>query len=141
MNNNPRFAFYLVEPVRLTDALEYGVKAEEYGFDVVAACENLFWWTPGHSPVWDNFIVLTTILSRTKKIKAMTDVVDPVKRHPAVVAHMASTLDNITKGRIAVGIGAGEIANFGPLVDLVGSKPKPSARRVKEFIDVMYGVW
>ena len=107
--------FLLVEPVGLEDALEFGTKAEQNGYDAVAACENLFWWTPGQSPVWDNFVVLNSILHRTKKIKVMTDVVDPVKRHPAVVAHTVATIDNIFKGRIGLGIGAGEVANLGHL--------------------------
>ena len=136
-----RFAFYLVEPVGLHDALEYGVKAEEWGFDVVAACDNTFWWTPGQSPVWHNPTLLTTILSRTKNIKIMSSVFDPVKRHPALVAHMASTLDNIAKGRYAFGIGAGEIANYGPLVDLSGPRPHRLLTRIKEYITVIHGIW
>jgi len=129
--------------VGLQDALTYGVQAEKWGFDVVAACENLFWWTPGQSPVWDNFMVLNAIMNRTKKIKIMTDVIDPVKRHPAVVAHMVGTLDNIGKGRIqGVGIGAGEVANYGPILDLNGPrKPSEMLSRLREFIAVMKGVW
>jgi len=141
LNSNYRFAFYLVEPVGLQDALKYGVKAEEWGFDVVAACENLFWWIPEHPPVWDNFTVLTTVMNRTKNIKLLTNVIDPVKRHPAIVAHIATTLDNIAKGRIAIGIGAGEVANFGSLVDMSGPKPYRLFTRTKEFIKVMQGVW
>jgi alkanesulfonate monooxygenase SsuD/methylene tetrahydromethanopterin reductase-like flavin-dependent oxidoreductase (luciferase family) len=138
MSPRPRFAFYLVEPVGLEDALEFGSKAEQNGYDVVAACENLFWWTPGQSPVWDNFVVLNSILQRTKKIKVMTDVVDPIKRHPAIIAHTVATIDNISKGRIALGIGAGEVANFGPILDL--AKP-PSLSMIKEFIQVILGLW
>ena len=138
-----KFGFYLVEPVGLEDALKYGVEAEKWGFDVVAACENLFWWTPGQSSVWDNFTVLNAVMNRTRKIKIMTDVIDPVKRHPAVVAHMLATMDNIGKGRIqGVGIGAGEIANFGPLLDLNGPrKPAEMIIRLREFVTVMRGVW
>ena len=138
MSPKPRFAFYLVEPVGLGDALEFGTQAEQNGYDAVAACENLFWWTPGQAPVWDNFVVLNSILHRTKKIKVMTNVIDPVKRHPAVVAHTVATIDNIFKGRIGVGIGAGEVANFGPLVDL--AKP-PSLTMIREFIQVLRGLW
>jgi alkanesulfonate monooxygenase SsuD/methylene tetrahydromethanopterin reductase-like flavin-dependent oxidoreductase (luciferase family) len=134
----PRFAFYLVEPVGLEDALEFGTKAEENGYDAVAACENLFWWSPGQSPVWDNFVVLNTILQRTKRIKILTDVIDPVKRHPAVVAQTVATIDSISKNRIALGIGAGEVANFGPMIDL--AKP-PSLSMIKEFIQVIRGLW
>ena len=137
-----RFGFYLVEPVGLEDALRYGVEAEKWGFDVVAACENLFWWTPGQSSVWDNFTVLNAIMNRTKKIGFLTAVIDTVKRHPAVVAHMVSTMDNIGKGRISIGIGAGEVANYGPLLDMnPPKKPSEMLTRIREFITVTRGIW
>ncbi len=136
-----RFGFYLVEPVGLHDALKYGVKAEEYGFDLVAACDNLFWWTPGQAPVWNSFAVLTTIMNKTKKIEVMTNVIDSVKYHPAIVAHMVSTLDNISNGRFQLGVGGGEIGNFGPLVDQAGSRPYRLLTRLKEFVTVLQGVW
>jgi alkanesulfonate monooxygenase SsuD/methylene tetrahydromethanopterin reductase-like flavin-dependent oxidoreductase (luciferase family) len=139
MGANVRFCLQLEAPISLEDALKYGVKAEEWGFDAVGVNENLFWWEPGDPPVFDTFIFMTTILNRTKRIHVLTDVIDPVKRHPVVVAYMLSTLDNISKGRISVGIGAGEKANFGPLVDL--GQGHPSAAGVEEFITVMRGVW
>lgn len=136
-----RFAFYLVEPVGFEDALEYGVKSESWGYDAVAACDNTFWYTPEQSPVWHNPTLLTTIMARTKRIKIITNVLDPVKRHPALVAHMVSTLDNIGKGRFTFGIGPGEIGNYGPLVDLVGARPHRLFTRTKEYIEVMQGIW
>jgi alkanesulfonate monooxygenase SsuD/methylene tetrahydromethanopterin reductase-like flavin-dependent oxidoreductase (luciferase family) len=136
-----RFGFYLVEPVGLHAALRLGVRAEEWGFDLVALCENLFWWNPGQAPVWDNFTVLATLAERTSRIPLMTNVIDPVKRHPAVVAHMVSTLDNLSPGRIILGIGAGERGNFGPLVDVAGPPPHRLFTRTREFIEVLRGVW
>ena len=137
----PRFAFYLVEPVPLADALALGVQAEDWGFDLVAVCENLFWWNPIYAPVWDNFTVLTAIAARTQSIGLMTNVIDPVKRHPAVIAHTVATLDQMTSGRVTLGIGAGEIGNYGPLLDVIGPPPHQLYGRTKEFIEVVHGVW
>ena len=136
-----RFGFYLVEPVALQDALELGARAEERGFDLVASCENLFWWNPGQAPVWDCFTVLATLAERTDRLPLMTNVIDPVKRHPAVVAHILATLDNIWPGRFTLGIGPGEVANYGPLVDVSGPPPHRFYTRTREFIEVLRGVW
>ncbi len=72
-----RFGLYLVEPVALGDALELGTRAEEWGFDLVASCENLFWWDPGQAPVWDCFTVLTALAERTRGLPLMTNVIAP----------------------------------------------------------------
>ena len=136
-----RFGFYLVEPVGLPAALRFGVQAEEWGFDLVAICENLFWWNPGQAPVWDNFTVLATLADRTSRIPLMTNVIDPVKRHPAVVAHIVSPLDKLSPGRIILGIGAGERGNFGPRGDLPGPPPHRLFTRTREFTEVLRGVW
>lgn len=40
-----------------------------------------------------------------------------------------------------LGMGAGEVANFAPLVDLVGSPPYRLLTRTKEFMTVLYGAW
>jgi alkanesulfonate monooxygenase SsuD/methylene tetrahydromethanopterin reductase-like flavin-dependent oxidoreductase (luciferase family) len=136
-----RFGFYLVEPVALHDALELGVRAEQWGFDLVASCENLFWWDPGQAPVWDCFTLLTTLAERTRRLPLMTNVIDPAKRHPAVVAHILATLDNIWPGRFTLGIGPGEVANYGPLVDVSGPPPHRFYTRTREFIEVLKGLW
>lgn len=136
-----RFALALCEPVGLVDALDAGSKAEEWGFDAVAVCENLFWYDPAFAPVWDNFTVLTTLANRTKNIGLMTAVIDPVKRHPVVVAHMVATLDHIAPERLLLGIGPGEITNFEPIRDLAGTPPYRLLTRTKEFINVLRGTW
>lgn len=136
-----RFALALCEPVGLHDALEIGSRAEEWGFDAVAVSECLFWYEPAFAPVWDNFTVLTTLANRTNNIGLMTAVIDPVKRHPAIIAHMVATLDQISPNRFLLGIGPGEIANFGPIIDLAGTPPYRLLTRTKEFINVLQGTW
>ena len=136
-----RFGLCLGEPIGLQDALELGAEAEKCGFDVVSVAENLFWWEPGFAPSWDNFIALTTLANRTSRIKLMTTVIGPIKRHPVMIAHMAATLDQVSSGRLMLGIGAGEIANFAPLVDLAGTPPYRLFTRTKEFMAVLHGIW
>lgn len=136
-----RFGLCVGEPLGLQDALALGVEAENLGFDVVTVGENLFWWEPSFAPIWDNFIALTTIANRTNHIRLMTSVIDPVKRHPAVIAHMVATLDHVSSNRFILGIGGGEVGNFAPMVDLAGLPPYRLFTRTKEFIEVLHGVW
>jgi len=145
MNTNAkssvRFALYLAEPIGMQDALHLGQRAEEWGYDTVAACQNFFWWETGEAPVWDIFTVLTALASRTQQIDFMTNIVDPFTRHPAHLAHTVATFDNIWPGRLTLGIGPGEVLNFGPLVDVAGRPPYRMLSRTREYIEVVKGVW
>ena len=58
-----------------------------------------------------------------------------------VPACRTTPLDNIWPGRFTLGIGPGEVANYGPLVDVSGPPPHRFYTRTREFIEVLRGVW
>ena len=50
----------------------------------------------------------------TKNVPIATSVVDTVRRHPAMLAQTALTLDHLAKGRFILGVGSGETENTVP---------------------------
>jgi G6PDH family F420-dependent oxidoreductase len=88
------------------------VRAEEAGFDFLAASDHYFPWLAeqGHSPyTWS---VLGAIAQATERIELMTYVTCPTMRyHPAVVAQKAATVQLLSDGRFTLGLGAGENLN------------------------------
>ncbi len=88
------------------------VRAEEVGFDFVAASDHHSPWLTeqGHSPyVWS---VLGAVAQATERIELMTYVTCPTMRyHPAVVAQKAATVQLLSDGRFTLGLGAGENLN------------------------------
>ena len=88
------------------------VRAEEAGFDFIAASDHYFPWLAeqGHSPyTWS---VLGAIAHATERIDLMTYVTCPIMRyHPAVVAQKAATIQLLSDGRFTLGLGAGENLN------------------------------
>lgn len=50
----------------------------------------------------------------TKNVPIATSVVDTVRRHPAMLAQTALTLDHLSKGRFILGLGSGETENTVP---------------------------
>jgi len=88
------------------------IRAEEVGFDFIAASDHYFPWLDeqGHSPyTWS---VLGAVAQATEKIDLMTYVTCPTMRyHPAVVAQKAATIQLLTDGRFTLGVGAGENLN------------------------------
>ena len=87
-------------------------RAEEAGFDYIAASDHYFPWLEeqGHSPY--TWAVLGAIAQATERIGLMTYVTCPTMRyHPTVVAQKAATIQLLSDGRFTLGLGAGENLN------------------------------
>lgn len=80
--------------------LDYARKAEEYGFDSVVSADHVF---------FENEVLTTfaAIAMRTEKLRLIPFVLDGNRRDPATLAHMTSTLDRLSDGRLVLGIGKG----------------------------------
>ncbi len=88
------------------------VRAEEVGFDFIAASDHYNPWLEeqGHSPyTWS---VLGAVAQATESVDLMTYVTCPIIRyHPVVVAQKAATVSLLSGGRFTLGLGAGERLN------------------------------
>jgi phthiodiolone/phenolphthiodiolone dimycocerosates ketoreductase len=95
--------------------------------------------TTSHSPHrhLDAMIVAGAVATMTKHVPIATSVVDTVRRHPAMLAQAALTLDHLSEGRFILGIGSGEAANTVPY-GFDFSKP---ASRFEEALHVIRLLW
>jgi alkanesulfonate monooxygenase SsuD/methylene tetrahydromethanopterin reductase-like flavin-dependent oxidoreductase (luciferase family) len=108
------------------ETLELGRLADEQGFDVISVPDHLFHPLEGHflaEPPFEAWTMLGALAIKTKNAMLMPAVSDAVRRHPAILAHMVATLDRLSRGRAALGLGSGEAFNIIPLLDLDWSKP------------------
>jgi phthiodiolone/phenolphthiodiolone dimycocerosates ketoreductase len=62
----------------------------------------------------DAFAVAAAVAVLTRKVQIATCVVDTVRRHPAMLAQTALTLDHLANGRFILGLGSGETENTVP---------------------------
>src|SRR5580658_4186025 len=58
-------------------------------------------------PCMEGWITLTALAQATTRLRMGTLVTGIHYRHPAILANMASPLDNVSGGRLELGIGAG----------------------------------
>ncbi|HEV2529897.1 MAG TPA: LLM class flavin-dependent oxidoreductase [Thermomicrobiales bacterium] len=65
-------------------------------------------WVSEDPDGWDAFAILTLVATATDRIGLATAVTSPLLRHPNQIAASLSTLDLISRGRAALGIGRGE---------------------------------
>lgn len=123
------------------ELLNFGVAAEEAGFDSVFISDHFQPWMHdgGHAPAaipW-----LGALGARTSHILIGTSVLTPTFRyHPAVVAQAFATLAQLYPGRIILGVGTGEALNE---VTLGMDWPDSPERfqRLKESIALMRQLW
>lgn len=105
-------------------------RIEETGYDSMWYPDHLMGfipetiWTPDVTPLTffqrsphtfcDPFPLMAAHAAATSTILLGTSVTETIRRHPAVLAQTALTLDHISKGRTILGVGAGERENIEP---------------------------
>jgi len=95
-----------------TELLNYGVLAEENGFDSVFISDHLQPWRHdgGHAPFAMTW--LGALGARTERVVMGTSVLTPTFRyHPAIVAQSFATLGCLFPERVILGMGTGESLN------------------------------
>ena len=75
-------------------------RAERLGYDSVWVGDSLL-ARPRHEPI----TLLAGVAGRTKRVKLGTAVLLPMLRNPVLLAHQVATLDQISAGRVILGIG------------------------------------
>jgi alkanesulfonate monooxygenase SsuD/methylene tetrahydromethanopterin reductase-like flavin-dependent oxidoreductase (luciferase family) len=121
--------------------IHHSLMAEKSDFDTVTLPDHLFHPLMKDfltEPPWEVFTVLAAIGFRTRKIKIMPAVADPVRRRPVLLAHATATLDHLTGGRAMLGLGAGEAFNISPLEDAKWDKPYT---RLEEAVSLVKMFW
>lgn len=120
------------EPAR--HLLAAGQLAESLGFD---AC---FF---GDHPAWglDCWLHMAALAVTTSRIRLGPNVACAGYRHPVLLARLAADLDNLSGGRLILGLGAGWDAN--EYANLGLPFPSVAARQaqLEETIQVLRGVW
>jgi len=121
------------------DIVADGIESERLGFDIV--------WVPDHlvdirpvQAVTDTWTTLAFIGAKTQKIRLGSGVTDIQRMHPAKIANTVATLDNLTKGRAILGIGAGEIMNTKPY-GIPWEEKRVRIRRLRENLQVIKLLW
>ncbi|MBO4205867.1 LLM class flavin-dependent oxidoreductase [Micromonospora echinofusca] len=105
-------------------------QAEEWGFDHAWTYDHLGWRDLVDGPWFDSVPTLTAAAMVTSRIRLGTLVASPNFRHPVHFARQVTALDDISGGRVLLGLGAGGIG-FDSAV--LGGETLPPRQRVDRF--------
>lgn len=139
MGNDLRFQVLVVPNVPWPEHVRRYRHVEDLGFDVVATVDHLVYVTAPEMPVFEAWTGLAALAAETSTIRLTTAVTQIPLRHPAVLAHMAVTLDHASNGRIEVGIGTG--LRIDPGIEMAGLENWSNAERVErlgEYAEVLH---
>jgi alkanesulfonate monooxygenase SsuD/methylene tetrahydromethanopterin reductase-like flavin-dependent oxidoreductase (luciferase family) len=111
--------------------------AEDLGYDNAWVYDHVAW--RGITPWQDGYATLAAAAVETSRIRIGTLVTSPNFRHPLTAATAAKTIDDLSGGRLELGIGAGGITRRSDagILDDVQPPPKERADRLAEWVELM----
>ena len=125
------------DAVRIDDQIEQVCTAEALGFSDVWLTEHYF---TGESVYNDSLMFAAALAMKTSRIRLGFAVVQTPFHHPVRLATQLALLDNLSKGRIDVGVGKGTVYNEYEFVGH-GLRSDDSRERMDEAVEIIERAW
>jgi alkanesulfonate monooxygenase SsuD/methylene tetrahydromethanopterin reductase-like flavin-dependent oxidoreductase (luciferase family) len=121
----------------IDEQLRQACAAESLGFDGVWLTEHNF---TGEAVYCDPIPFAGALAARTSRIRIGFAVIQLALRHPVRLAVQLALLDNLSRGRLDVGVGRGSIYNEYEYVGY-GLRSDDSRARASEALDLLIRAW
>jgi probable F420-dependent oxidoreductase len=121
------------------DMLAMAQRAEEIGFDSIWTIDHFILAYPGkpQQGVWENWSLLSALAASTSRVE-LGPLVTPTSFHsPAMLAKIADTVDEISNGRLILGLGAGWVERE---YQAMGLPYDHRVSRFEEAIQIIHGL-
>ncbi|HVE63301.1 MAG TPA: LLM class flavin-dependent oxidoreductase [Mycobacteriales bacterium] len=131
MSHPLRVGVVLVQNLPWEKWRERALEVEQLGYDGLYVWDHLVHRTqPREAPLFDGLTLLAAIAVETSRVRLGTLVASPTIRHPVLLAKQALTIDQVSSGRLELGIGAA-----GVLLDyqVLGIEPWSKSEQVERF--------
>ncbi|MEW2303298.1 LLM class flavin-dependent oxidoreductase [Streptomyces sp. NPDC006655] len=112
-------------------------RAEELGFHTAYTYDHLSWRSFRDGPWFGALPTLTAAAARTERMRLGTLVTSPNFRHPVTLAKELISLDDISGGRVTLGIGAGGTGFDATALGQEPWTPRERADRFAEFVALL----
>lgn len=119
------------------DVLHRARRCEELGIGSLWLYDHLYGPGVPHIASLEAWTLATALLSRTERLRVGHMVLCNQFRHPAVLAKMATTLDQISDGRLELGLGSGSISDEHHRTGLPWGSFRERSERLGETLEIL----
>ncbi|MER6360170.1 LLM class flavin-dependent oxidoreductase [Kitasatospora sp. NPDC001527] len=112
-------------------------RAEDLGFHAAYTYDHLSWRSFRDEPWFGAVPTLTAAATATERLRLGTLVSSPNFRHPVTLAKELITLDDVSGGRLTLGVGAGGTGYDATALGQEAWSPKERADRFAEFVPLL----
>lgn len=120
------------------ELIDYGVRVEELGYDSVWVWDHMLLGVDPNFPIIDSLTVLTGIAARTTRIKMGTGILVLPLRNPVALAKQLSSMDQLSEGRLVMGMASGWYKRE---FDAVGIPFDKRGKIMDENLEIMRRLW
>ncbi len=123
-------------PAAYTATRDMACRIEDAGLDSIWVYDHFLYRWPGRPTdgIWESWTMLSALAEATRRVQLGTLVLCTPFRNPAVLAKMATTLDEVSGGRVILGVGAGW---HQPEFDAFGVPFDHRASRFEEALEII----
>jgi alkanesulfonate monooxygenase SsuD/methylene tetrahydromethanopterin reductase-like flavin-dependent oxidoreductase (luciferase family) len=112
-------------------------RAEELGFHAAYTYDHLSWLRLKDRPWFGAVPTLTAAAVTTSRIRLGTLVTSPNFRHPVPLAKDLLSIDDVSGGRLVIGIGSGGVGGDATVLGQSPWAPRERADRFEEFVQLL----
>lgn len=118
------------------DIVGLAQRAESLGYEAAWVGDSVL-----AKPRFEPLVTLSAVAAATDSIELGTAVYLPVLRHPVHVAHASATLDQLSGGRLSLGVGVGVRPPEREEMRQLGVDDESRGARLNEALSVISGLW
>ena len=140
----------IATPQNIAKAATFG---DSEGFDSVWVIDRILWpkepqtpyppspdgsWPTVYQRVYDPIETLTFVAGITQRVQLATGIIDMLYQNPVILANRLATLDNLSEGRLFLGLGLGHSKDE---FQAAGVPFEKRGQRANEFLKVLKAIW
>jgi len=139
----PKIGCILPADTCFSSLVEISQICERLGYDSIWAFDHLAPSWSSSAKAFECWTILASLAAHTVDIKLGSLVTNVNLRHPSLLAKITSSLDNISHGRLILGLGAGdrlskrELTSFGYRYETLDER----MMRLRETVQILRGLW
>jgi alkanesulfonate monooxygenase SsuD/methylene tetrahydromethanopterin reductase-like flavin-dependent oxidoreductase (luciferase family) len=132
-----RFGVVILPDARWAEAGERWRRADELAFDTAWTYDHLSWRSLRDGPWFGMVPTLAAAAFVTSRVRLGPLVASPNFRHPVPFAKELMSLDDLSGGRLVVGLGAGGVGWDATVLGVPAWSPQERADRFEEFVGLL----